>query len=191
MNDRSNCAVPVARTSPDRARPGRVNRSLGWLCRTSATWNSGCRAAERRGLSASTRHSNGTSWWAYAAMLDSRTRPTSSVNVGSPPVSVRRTRVLTKKPMRGSRARSVRPATTLPRGMSVPAPSRVRRAARAARSTMNRVASDFRASSTSLPCSSPSSSKATRPPRYDARAGRGRSAGSGNSSGRPDSSRAQ
>ena len=46
-------------------------------------------------------------------------------------VSVRSTRVLTKKPTRSSSALSVRPAIGLPIGMSVPAPSRVSRAASA------------------------------------------------------------
>ena len=55
-------------------------------------------------------------------------------------VSVRRTRVLTKKPTRSSSASSVRPAIGVPRGMSVPAPSAVSRTARAAWTTMNTLA---------------------------------------------------
>ncbi len=74
--------------------------------------------------------------------------------MGLPLVSVRSTSVLMKKPTRSSVASSVRPATGEPSGMSSPAPSRVRRAARAACITMNVVVLLDRASSVSRPCSS-------------------------------------
>jgi aspartyl-tRNA(Asn)/glutamyl-tRNA(Gln) amidotransferase subunit A len=52
------------------------------------------------------------------AVRTERTRASNSRKEGLPEVSVRRTSVLTKKPMRGSRAASVRPVMGLPRGMS-------------------------------------------------------------------------
>ena len=67
---------------------------------------------------------------------------------------MRSTRVLTKKPTRSSSALSVRPAIGLPIGMSVPAPSRVSRAASAACSTMNRLAWLSRASASRARCRS-------------------------------------
>ena len=79
----------------------------------------------------------------------SRTRASSSVNVGSPDTSVRSTSVLTKNPTRSSSASSVRPAIGEPIGMSVPAPSRDSSTASAACNTMNTVTPCSRASSTS------------------------------------------
>ena len=69
----------------------------------------------------------------------SRTRPSSSPNLGSPARSVRSTSVFTKNPTSSSSASSVRPATADPTGISVPAPSRDSSAASAACSTMNSV----------------------------------------------------
>ena len=76
-------------------------------------------------------------------------------------MSVRSTRVLTKKPTRSSSALSVRPAIGLPIGMSLPAPSRVSRAASAACSTMNRLARPSRASA-SRPHGGPPTATAAR-----------------------------
>src|SRR4029079_14059526 len=84
---------------------------------------------------------------------------------GLPEVSVRNTSVLTKNPTSSSSALSVRPAIALPIGMSLPLPSRVSSAARAACSTMNRLAPLARESFSRLPCSSAESVSETLPPR--------------------------
>ncbi len=107
--------------------------------------------------------------------------------MGLPLVSVRRTSVLTKKPMRFSVASSVRPATGVPIGMSSPAPSLVSRVASAACTTMNVLVCVVRANSVNRPCSSAPSVNPTRSPAWPATAGRGRSVGRSSCSGSPAS----
>ncbi len=75
----------------------------------------------------------------------------------------------------------------VPIGMSVPAPSRCRRVARAAWSTMKRLVRVVRARSARAACRLAGTSKATRSPSWDWLGGRGRSVGSSSSSGRPAS----
>ena len=65
--------------------------------------------------------------------------PAARPNDGSPDRSVRSTSVFTKNPTRSSSASSVRPATGVPTGISVPAPSRDSSTASAACTTMNIV----------------------------------------------------
>ncbi len=180
-------AVAGVKGSSATDRPPRSSETGGLFWKAIITWNSGWRAIERAGLTSSTSRSNGRSWCAYAARSVSRTRPTSSRKLGSPPVSVRSTSVLTNIPTRSSSASSVRPAITDPMGMSVPAPSRVSSAASAACTTMNRLAFASRASFTNAACSSGSISRWTVSPRWVAVAGRGRSAGSSSWSGSPSS----
>ena len=98
--------------------------------------------------------------------------------------SVRSTRVLTKKPTRSSSAASLRPATAVPMGMSVPAPSRESRVASAACTTMNIVAPCRWAIATSRACTCGAQLQ-SRPRRRgkSPTAGRGRSTGSVSSSG--------
>ncbi|CAM5725206.1 hypothetical protein SFUMM280S_04921 [Streptomyces fumanus] len=168
--------------------PGRFQshslRSWGALCRLNITWKRGCRESERAGFRSSTSRSNGTSWWAYAARSVSRTRSSSSANDGSPLTSVRSTSVLTKNPTMLSTAASLRPATAVPSGMSVPAPTLDSSTASAACATMNIVTPCRRASSDRRACTSASVRTGTAPPRKDATAGRGWSLGRESSSGR-------
>ncbi len=162
---RSNLAVPVpgATTAADRT-PGSSTSGPPASCTAKATWKSGWRASERAGLTASTTCSKGRSWRAKAARSACRTRATSSLNEGSPETSDRSTRVLTKKPTSSAKASSVRPAVTVPRGMSVPAPSRDSSAARPACSTISIEACCPRASSCSAEWTGAGSSNSTNPP---------------------------
>ncbi len=180
----SNRAVPGSASVVLTCSPGSVKSAWSVFWRTSATWKSGWWEVERFGFSNSTRCSKGTSWCAYAARLDSRTRPSNSSNPGSPDVSVRSTNVFTNKPTRSSSASSVRPATPLPNAISVPAPKRVSKAAIPACNTMNTVEPVSRASSAMRRCSAPSISNVTVSPAYEATAGRGRSVGKVTCSGR-------
>ncbi len=157
-----------------------VSAGCTWIM----TWNRGFWDSDRSGRSTSTIRSKGTSWWANASRSVSRTRRSSSANPGSPAVSVRSTSVLTKNPTMSSSALSDRPATGVPKGMSVPAPIRVSSAANPACSTMNSVQPADRASSSSLLCSSGSQWTATVPPDCVGTAGRGLSAGKVSSAGR-------
>src|SRR5207302_1608169 len=83
------------------------------------TSNSGVRLVSRAGWRSSTIRSNGTSWCAIASRTVSRTPPRNSSNVLVPSTVDRRTRVLTKKPIRPSSSVLSRPDTTVPRAMSV------------------------------------------------------------------------
>ncbi len=120
---RSNLAVPDG-TAPMRApSPGPMANSVSGIdCQASITWKRGWRASERGGLSSSTSRSKGRSACSWAASVVARTRSRSVRKVGAPDVSVRRTKVLTKKPTRSAVVSSSRPATGVPRGMSVPQP---------------------------------------------------------------------
>ena len=91
-------------------------------------------------------------------------RASRSAKVGSPPVSLRSTSVLTKNPTRSSSASSVRPAIGVPIGTSVPAPTLVSSADRAAMKTMNGVALWVRASSASRAWVAAPSSNSTAAP---------------------------
>lgn len=122
LKNRSNTEFPVGASCTSSSIPGSVNRSTGLFCRKNATWNRGCPDAERSGFRRSTTWWNGRSWCSYAAMPVSRACATRSTNRGSPEVSVRITRVLTKNPTSSSSASSVRPAMPVPIAMSVPAP---------------------------------------------------------------------
>ncbi|PPS68940.1 hypothetical protein BZZ08_07350 [Streptomyces sp. MH60] len=99
---------------------------------------------------------------------------------------MRSTSVFTKKPTSLSSASSVRPAIGVPKGMSVPAPSRDSSVASAVWSTMNRLDLPSRATRTRPLYTSSGSSKATRSPTYEAVTGLGRSNGSESSAGRSD-----
>ncbi len=100
---------------------------------------------------------------------------------------MRRTTVLVKKPTSPAVASSSRPATGVPRGMSVPQPCRVSRAASPACTVMNTVAPCARASRRSASCAVASRAKGTVSPAEVATGGRGRSVGSSNWSGSPAS----
>ncbi len=63
LNDRSQRAVPVASPSKPTARPGMRMLGSALFWKASITWNSGCAAADRTGLTASTSRSKGRSWW--------------------------------------------------------------------------------------------------------------------------------
>ena len=57
-------ALLVATGSKLAVTPGSSAKLTGALFwNASITWNSGCRASDRAGLSTSTSRSNGTSWW--------------------------------------------------------------------------------------------------------------------------------
>ncbi|AWT45246.1 hypothetical protein DMT42_25150 [Streptomyces actuosus] len=175
---------------PRTVRPGSsaaAVRAWRWSLsfQVSRVWNRGWRAIARGGLSTSTSRSKGTSWCSYAARSASRTRVSSSRKVGVPDRSARSTRVFTKNPTRSSRASSVRPAIGVPIGTSVLPLSLDRRAARAAWTTMNRLARFSRASSTRRACTSAGTARGSVSPRWVAVAGRGRSVGRPSSSGRP------
>ncbi len=182
---RSNSTVAGATGTGAAARPGRSHAGCSSSSSTSSTWNSGCRAVDRAGFSASTTCSNGRSWWAYAARSASRARVTSSVKDGSPPASVRSTRVLRKNPTTPSRDSSVRSVTGVPSGMSSPAPSRDSSRTTAACATVNRVVSHARAMAPSRWCVRAPTVNGSTAPRWLAVAGRGRSVGSSSWSGRP------
>ncbi len=188
---RSNLAVVDSRGSGAASRPGTATTGSTALWKASTTWTSGCRAVDRAGASSSTRRSNGTSAWAKAARSVSRTRASSCRKPGSPLVSVRSTRVLTKQPTSCWTASSVRPATGLPSGMSSPAPRPVSSAASPAWTAMKSVAPPSRASSASRACTAGGTATATDAPRWPARAGRGRSVGRAISSGSPASASRQ
>ena len=173
------------RTPLDRRRPGRAGGGGGGSGRGRCPGTRGARARQRGGASSSTSRSKGMSWWAKAARLCSRTRSSSCTKLGSPVRSVRRTRVLTKNPARSSSASSVRPATGVPMGMSLPAPRRLRSTARAAWSTMKMVTPCWRASSVRRACKAGGMARGVVAPRWPAVAGRGRSAGRDSSSGIP------
>ncbi len=85
----------------------------------------------------------------------------------------------------------MRPATGVPTVRSSPAPVRVSSAASAACSTMNGLVPVARASRVTASVVAGGSVRSTVPPRPVARAGRGRSAGSGTSSGAPRNCSAQ
>ena len=91
------------------------------FCKASMTWNSGCRASDRAGCQRLDQPLERHVLVGEGAQVASRAPgASSSANVGSPDRSVRSTRVLTKNPTRSSSASSVRPATGVPIGMSVP-----------------------------------------------------------------------
>ncbi len=182
---RSNLLRPLWTSRSSTVRPGRSGRAVSWFCRTTMTWKSGWWSRARTGLRLSTSRSKGTSWCAWAARSNSRTRSSSSRKVGLPERSVRRTSVLTKNPTRSSSASSVRPATGEPSGMSSPAPCRCSTVATAARSTMNRVLPDPLASSRSRVYSRGGTSKVWTAPLGSTVTGRGRSSGSSVSPGSP------
>ncbi|CAM3856235.1 hypothetical protein COSO111634_27205 [Corallococcus soli] len=98
--------------------PGSAGGGTGALCSANITWNSDARSAPRSAPRASTSRSNGTSWCAYAASEDSRTRSSSSVKRGSPSRRARSTSVLRNTPMSGSSSGRVRWATGLPTAKS-------------------------------------------------------------------------
>ena len=102
---RSGRAVPA-----DRAR---------WFWNDSTTWNSGCRAVERAGLSTSTSRSNGTSACAKAARsaVAGRGEQLGERGVARRP-AVRSTRVLTNMPISSSSSASPRPAIGVPTAIS-------------------------------------------------------------------------
>ena len=72
----------------------------------------------RSGASSSTSFSKGVSWCEYAPSAVSRTRPTSSRNVGSPDRSALSTRVFRKQPIKPSSSGRIRPAMGEPTTMS-------------------------------------------------------------------------
>ncbi len=184
---RSTRAVAVESGAAVMFTPGNSALVTGRFCSANVTWNTGWCAMDRTGLSTSTSCSKGTSWCSNASTARARTWPTSSRNDGSPEVSVRSTRVLTKKPTSSRSASSVRPAIGAPRTMSVPAPRRVSRAAMLACNTMNTVAPDSRASVASPWCSVASRANDSVAPWCVAVAGRGRSVGSSSTAGAPAS----
>jgi len=94
--------------------PGSRSRSPGAFCTENITWNTGLWPGCRGGANRSTTTSNGTSWWANAPNMVSRTRPNTSANDGSPVRSVRITTVLARHPTRDSSSTRPRPATGTP-----------------------------------------------------------------------------
>ena len=71
----------------------------GTLMTLSTTWKTGERLGSLRTWSASTRRSNGSSWWARISSDERRTRVNSSRKDGAPPSEARTASVLTKQPM--------------------------------------------------------------------------------------------
>ncbi len=150
---RSNLAVSQAGPAISvTRRPGSSKATRSSVSKATMTWNSGWRAGDRGVSRISTRRSKGRSWFSNAARSVFRTRARTSRKVGSPDRSVRSTRVLTKFPTRSCSASSTRPATGVPSGMSVPAPSRESSAASPACTTMNGVTPVLRASSAMRAC---------------------------------------
>ncbi len=77
-------------------------------------WKTGECTRLRSTPSSSTSLSKGSSWWSYAPSALSRTRPSSSPQVGSPDRSARMASMLTKKPISPSVSCRVRPAMGVP-----------------------------------------------------------------------------
>ncbi|SLH22796.1 Uncharacterised protein [Mycobacteroides abscessus subsp. abscessus] len=118
-------------------RPGSCRVACLVFWNASITWNSGCLACERAGLSTSTSRSNGTSACANACRSVSRAWFSRSAKLAEPDTSVRSTRVLTNMPIRSSRAASPRPATGVPMAMSEVPLARASSTASALCMTMN------------------------------------------------------
>ncbi len=91
-------------------RPALLSAGGGAFWRAKRTWKSGVLSSERPGARASTSFSKGTSWWAWAPIVSSRTRESSSRKEGLPSSRARNARVLTKKPMSPSISAKRRPA---------------------------------------------------------------------------------
>ncbi|SLG99850.1 Uncharacterised protein [Mycobacteroides abscessus subsp. abscessus] len=145
--------------SSSTVRPGSSSEVRPRFWNDSITWNSGCRAWDRAGLSTSTSRSNGTSACAKAARSRSRTCASRSVNGVAVSTWVRSTRVLTNMPTRSSSACSPRPATGMPMAMSSAPDSRDSSVAKAPCTTMNRVVPLACATRLSLSISSPGTRK--------------------------------
>ncbi|SLH33589.1 Uncharacterised protein [Mycobacteroides abscessus subsp. abscessus] len=184
---RSNLAPSSGTGSVSTRTPGSANSAVGWSAapKLSITWNSGCAPPERSVTRASTSCSKGSSGWAKAARSTSRTCATTSASVASSRMGVRSTSVLTNMPTSASRARSPRPPTGVPTTMSSVPDSRARVAAKAACTTMNRVAPLRAASARSPSVAAASRARSTAAPRRVGCAGRGRSVGSGSCAGAP------
>jgi hypothetical protein len=63
LRERSNLVAAVSTGSNVALSPGSSRLLAASFWNASMTWNRGCRANERVGLSASTSRSNGRSWW--------------------------------------------------------------------------------------------------------------------------------
>ena len=114
---RSNFAAPVSTSRwPASQPPGTGARGAS---SEKATWKSGLRPASRSASSSLTSVSNGTSSWAIASSVSSRTRVSSSLNEGSPPTSARSGTGLAKKPSNRSISGRGRPALTVPSARSL------------------------------------------------------------------------
>ncbi|NCL75123.1 hypothetical protein AIIKEEIJ_02573 [Rhodococcus sp. YH1] len=181
---RSNCDVPPSRSIGATVRPASSSSVRCWFWNEKPTWNSGCRAVERAGLSTSTSRSNGTSACANACRSVSRAAASSSSNERPPSTESRKTSVLTNMPIRFSTAASPRPAMGVPTAMSADPDRRASSVANAACIAMNTVALRARARSRNAACTSASTVNSTRSPRNDCCAGRGRSVGRSSWSGR-------
>ena len=140
------------------------------------TWNSGLRDRVRRGLSASTSRSMGTSWLAYAPSAASLPRMRTSCSVGLPLKSLRNTTMFANSPTMPTVASSVRPATGVPMVMSSPPPSLCSRVATAECSNMNSLTPARSATARNLVRRSAGTAKVTISPVFPSTAGRGRSA---------------
>ncbi len=139
-------AVPVSTGNGLSVRPSNAIAPRGAFCSANTTWNSGVRPRSRSGCNASTNHSKGASWCAYAPSVVSRTRATRVVNAGSPDRSVRSASVLTNKPIRPSISARPRPAMGVPTTRSAWPVWRSSSVLKAASKTMKSVAPSRRAS---------------------------------------------
>ena len=140
LQARSYLAVDVPVSNRLTCRPGRSSWAAGVFCSVSITCKKGCLLSDRSGLRISTNCSNGRSAWLSAARSRSRVACTCSAKVAPEPQLERKTRVLTKKPIRPSSRGSPRPATGVPIQTSLPAPRRPSKTLRAEWSTVKGVA---------------------------------------------------
>ncbi|MNP37760.1 hypothetical protein D3C76_1312250 [compost metagenome] len=102
---------------PDAVLTEAMSATCGWWLYI--TWNNGVWLRLRSSFNASTRRSNGRSWWAWAPSAVSLIRRSSSSTVAWPSSCVRSTWVLTKKPISPSISARLRLAIGTPTRMSV------------------------------------------------------------------------
>ncbi len=136
---RSNWALACATSTGARLRPGRLSSQPGVFCQPNMTWNNGACARLRTGCTISTICSNGMSWWAWALRVWILTRSIRAATVGESDRSIRRARVLTKKPIRPSISDRPRLAEGVPITTSAWPESRESVRAQPASRVMNRV----------------------------------------------------
>ncbi len=162
--------------------PAKEVSSAKAFWRTTAAWTSGVRLGSRSGASASTRRSKGTSWWAKASSVVSRTSARSPAKERDSSTRERSTRVLTKNPIRSAVSRCSRPEVTVPSARSSRPLQRASSSWVRAVTTMKRLARSVRPSAASPSATPGGTAKVCTAPAEVRTAGRGRSPGSSSGS---------